>query len=149
VSVQGVEVSGPRARYSAVPPLYFLFLLVPLLSVVAGGRLAARRGARLSGEAGLIGAAAGVVFAALVLVGSLLASLTAGGSVSVQGLTSGASVRIGPDIVSGFVLALAWGVVGGLAGGKLESRRLPREGVPTTGPELPPPSPPAGADGQS
>ena len=107
--------SGPDLDLGRAPSGYFLFLLVPALATAFGGRAAAAR-AQLAGRQAMpVGAAAGVPFAALVLAGSLLASVTIGyGSTFVDG--SGGSIRIGPDPLGATVLALMWGVAGGAIG---------------------------------
>jgi hypothetical protein len=127
VSPEGLTSGTPvvRADFAKAPSGYFLFLLVPALSVVMGGRYAARKRARLKWEAVGLGAASGVVFAVLVTVGSWLASLSAGVSSPVGGITANASVLIGPGVLAAGLLALVWGVVGGGLGGWLGGRKFP------------------------
>jgi hypothetical protein len=122
-----LPTSAPRVstQYGTAPPGYFLFLLVPLLSVLLGGRHAARKRARYRYEAVGVGAAAGMVFAALVAVAAWFASLTAGFSAGVASYAATFRFRIGPDVVTGALLALVWGVVGGAVGGWLAGRELP------------------------
>jgi len=160
VSPLGAATGQPgAARFGFVPPGYWLFLLVPALSVLLGGRAAASRaGASSRSEASVLGAAAGVVFAVLVVAGAGLSSVSFGVSTTLQGLPGGGSGRVGPDIVAGGLLALAWGVVGGWIGGLLHARDLPKappapiaeaqpEREPEPGPEPPgelPPPPPEG-----
>jgi len=144
VSPLGVATGQPgAARFGFAPPGYWLFLLVPAVSVLLGGKAAASRaGARSRSEASVLGAAAGVVFAVLVLAGAGLSSVSFGVSTTLQGLPGGGSGRVGPDIVAGGLLALAWGVVGGWIGGLLHARELP--------PPPPPPAPPLPpAEGES
>jgi hypothetical protein len=93
--------------------------------VVLGGRYAARKRARIKGEAIAMGAASGVVFAVLVVVGSWLASVSVAISSPVGGLPANASVVIGPVVVTAGLLALAWGVLGGALGGWLGGREFP------------------------
>jgi hypothetical protein len=101
----------------AAPPQYLLFLLVPAVATVAGGWLASRNAlASTAGEGALAGAGAGVVFAIAVLVVALLAGVTLR-ITGQQGFVLEGS--IGPDVMAGALLALAWGVVGGAAGGAL------------------------------
>ncbi len=120
-----VPVPTPQSRFGTVPPVYFLFLLVPLASVFIGGRRAVSRGSPVtSGEAALLGALAGVVFAALVGVAAFAASIQLDYAASFAGSSIGSAVRVGPNIVTGSLLALAWGVLGGYLGGRYEGRSL-------------------------
>jgi len=112
-------------EFGTAPAGYFLFLLVPALSVLLGGRHAARRRARTQTEAAAVGAGSGVVFAVLVALGSWLASLSAGSSANLGVISTDALVRAGPDVLLGGLLALVWGVTGGLVGGWLAGRDLP------------------------
>ena len=127
MSPEGLTSGTPvvQADFAKAPSGYFLFLLVPALSVVLGGRYAAKRRAQLRWEAVGMGAASGVVFAALVAVGSWLASVSAGLSSPIGGLPANASVLIGPGVLAAGLLALAWGVVGGVIGAWLEGRKFP------------------------
>ena len=126
VSPGGLTSGTPvvQADFAKAPSAYFLFLLVPALSVVLGGRYAAKRRAQLRWEAVGMGAASGVVFAALVAVGSWLASLSAGLSPT-GGVPANASVLIGPGVLAAGLLALVWGVVGGALGAWLAGRKFP------------------------
>jgi hypothetical protein len=129
VSVSPEGLSGTpavRADFRTAPPGYFLFLLVPALSVVLGGRHAARKRARLRWEAVAVGAASGVVFAVLIAVGSWFASVSAELDSPTGGIPGNASVLIGPAVWAAGLLALAWGVVGGGLGGWLGGREFPR-----------------------
>ncbi len=124
--IDPTSVPTPQATFDSAPPLYLLFLLAPLIAVLLGGRQAARRGGpRTLMEAGALGATAGVVFAVLVVAIGYVASVSLGFSASFGGLSSDGSVRIGPDLVSGALVALGWGVVGGFLGAIYEGRRLP------------------------
>jgi hypothetical protein len=127
VSPEGLTSGTPvvQADFAKAPSGYFLFLLVPALSVVLGGRYAARKRAQLRWEAVGMGAASGVLFAALVAVGSWLASVSAGLSSPTGGIPANASVLIGPGVLAAGLLALVWGVVGGGLGGWLEGRKFP------------------------
>ena len=127
VSPEGLTSDTPvvQADFEKAPSSYFLFLLVPALSVVLGGRYAARKRARLKWEAVGVGAASGVVFAVLVTVGSWLASVSAGLSSPTGGIPANASVLIGPGVLAAALLALVWGVVGGGLGGWLGGRKFP------------------------
>lgn len=120
-------VPNPAAlSLPSAPPGYYLFLLVPLAAVLVGGVIAARRVRAASrSEAAAVGALAGVVFAVLSLATILLASITLRVSGSLGGLVGNGSFRLGPDLTSGTLLALLWGVVGGALGGLWEGRALP------------------------
>ncbi|HEX7464509.1 MAG TPA: hypothetical protein VF382_06415, partial [Actinomycetota bacterium] len=136
VNVSADLLSGIHATtpFGTAPPGYLLFLLVPLLSVLGGGRAAAERsGARASGEAITVGAAAGGVFAILVAGAALLSSLSIGLSADYRELSGGGTVRVGPAAVTGGLLALAWGIAGGAAGAWWRARRWARvsEAAPT------------------
>jgi hypothetical protein len=119
VSVSADLVSGVHATtpFGTASPWYFLFLLVPFLAVLGGGREAVRRsGVRDAREAMAVGAAAGAVFAVLVAAAALVSSISVGLSAGYGGLSTGGTVRVGPGVLAGGLLALAWGVVGGAAG---------------------------------
>jgi hypothetical protein len=127
VTPGGLNADTPvvRAEFEKAPSSYLLFLLIPLMSVVLGGRYAARKRARIKGEAIAMGAASGVAFAVLVALGSWLASISVGLSSPAGGIPANASVVIGPAVGTAGLLALAWGVVGGALGGWLGGREFP------------------------
>jgi hypothetical protein len=146
----------PSVRSGTAPAGYFLFLLVPLLSVLLGGRLAASRGgARSRPEAAALGVLAGVVFAALVAVVGLMSAIGIVVNVEAVGLHTTLSGSVGPSVVVGGLLALVWGGAGGALGGLIYGRKLPAVapvtqvppgtglGAPTATfpPAPPPPSP--------
>lgn len=64
------------------------------------------------------------MFALLVVGVGYLSTITAGVAASSMGIGAGGSIRLGPDLVSGGLVALAWGVVGGILGGLLHGRSL-------------------------
>jgi uncharacterized protein DUF6350 len=118
------------------PPGYYLFLLVPLVAVLVGGVAAARRARATSRyEAAAVGGLAGVVFAVLSLATIALAGITLKFTGSVGGITGRGSFRVGPDLASGLLLALVWGVVGGTVGGLWEGRSLPPRAVTAHAPQ--------------
>jgi hypothetical protein len=127
VSPEGPTSGTPvvQADFGKAQSGYLLFLMVPAVSVVLGGRYAARKRARLRWEAVGLGAASGVVFAVLVAVGSWLASVSAALSSPTGGIPANASVLIGPGVGAAGLLALVWGVVGGGLGGWLGGRKIP------------------------
>jgi len=136
-----------QTEFGTVPIGYFLFLLVPAISVLLGGRHAVRKRASFRYEAIAVGAAAGVAFGILVAAGSWFGSLSAGVSGNMAGIASNVSVRIGPDVVIGGLIALVWGIVGGGIGGGWAGRELPARaslGAPS-GSAAPPGPPPRSA----
>jgi hypothetical protein len=104
------------ASFGPAPAPYLAFLLVPAVATVLGGRRAAARGGTVGVGAAGMGAAAGVVFAALVAVVAALSSVTvAYGAAFAENATAG-RVVLGPVVWSATLLALAWGAVGGAIG---------------------------------
>ncbi|HEX6009162.1 MAG TPA: hypothetical protein VFZ50_03535 [Actinomycetota bacterium] len=109
-----------------LPDLYLAFLLVPALATLLGGRHAAAVSER-AGRKGLpIGAASGLVFAALVAAGSLLSTVVI--TYGAAGGSNAGWVLFGPDALTGTALAIVWGCVGGAVGAATTSRtRTPTE----------------------
>ena len=128
------------------PPIgYYAFILAPLLAMILGGMLAARRGrAKTRQEAVGLGAAAGFLFGLAALLVIILSAITAHGTVTAaqaaQTQSFRASLRFGPDLFPGFLIALAWGVIGGAIGGLIEGRRRPATAAPA-GPAWQPSAP--------
>jgi hypothetical protein len=162
LSLTGGPTSGfgtpiPSVQGGTAPAGYFLFLLVPLLSVLIGGRSGAARGSvRARPEAAMVGALAGVVFAVLVALVALISTIGLAVSVDVAGFHTGGSGYVGPNALVGGLLALVWGAAGGALGGLFYGRSLPAVApaadVPAgSGFEAgtvampPPPAPPAGS----
>lgn len=116
-------------RLGGAPAGYLLFLLVPAAASVLGGRHAAARAGTGAREGLLAGAQAGALFAALVSLAAILSVVTVRSEVT--GWFAGRAV-LGPDLVTGPLLAAAWGVLGGAAGaasaGATRTRR--RSGPP-------------------
>ena len=102
--------------FRGVPAGYLAFLLVPGLATVLGGRWVARRIDRSGRDAVVVGASAGAVFGALVLVTSVLGSLTLSYGAALGEEAGGGSLWIGPDPILGTALALGWGLLGGSLG---------------------------------
>ena len=133
------------------PPIgYYAFILAPLLAVVLGGMLAARRGgAETRQEAVGLGAVAGFVFGLGTLLAVILSAISANGTVSAavaaQSQSFDGSLRLGPDLLPGMLLGFAWGILGGGIGGLIEGRSRPTAVAPagpaweSTAP-LPPPA---------
>jgi len=112
------EGIGPLAGWGSegvdFPPGYALFLGVPAIASVMGGRRAAEDVAS-RGERAIRGGLAGTVFASLVTVGTAMATIVAWGSTGWEGW-------LGPAVPSTVLLALAWGVAGGIIGALLPRR---------------------------
>lgn len=124
----------PGVVYGRAPPGYFLFLLVPAVATMLGGRAAASRHGVARRAAMPIGAASGLVFGGLVAVASALSIVTVSyGSTLIEG--SGGSLWFGPEPLWGAVLATMWGVAGGAIGAATvgASLRRPRPGTPGAG----------------
>ncbi|HJS27848.1 MAG TPA: hypothetical protein VJ913_12065 [Actinomycetota bacterium] len=122
----------PGVEYRRAPAGYFLFLLVPAIAAVLGGRAAARRRGVVGRSAMPIGAASGLVFGALVGAATVLAGVTVSyGSTLVEG--SGGSLWIGPEPLGGALLAAMWGVAGGAIGAATVGLRPRRPGTPGAG----------------
>jgi hypothetical protein len=139
----GSGVTGPVAGAGLAshgPPAgFFVFLLVPLIAVLAGGFMAARRaGSSGAGSSALAGALAGVAFGPFGLLTAVLAGITVTiGGISGQGAASG-TIRVGPDLITGTLQALVWGIGGGALGGLLTLLR--RDAGPAQA-GRPPPAP--------
>ncbi|MFN2590789.1 MAG: DUF6350 family protein [Actinomycetota bacterium] len=125
----GIDLGGPPfpSNPIVVPPPpagFLLFLVVPLAATTVGGTISARRSRPDGpGEGAAAGALGGVGFgllcAALIVMSQLVVRVGKGGS---EAFREGALI-VGPDLVSGIVVALAWGVSGGTLGGLLWARR--------------------------
>lgn len=108
------------------PRGYLAFLLVPIAATVAGGV----RGARGTGSmrtAALAGAASGLVFAGLLAAGIGLARIELQATGSLLG-ASAVTVEMGPEVVRGTLMAIAWGLAGASLGGAV-SRYIARRGA--------------------
>jgi hypothetical protein len=113
------------------PGGYYLFILVPVVAVLAGGFLAARRSsARTRGESAMVGALAGVGYAIIAVLVAILADIVLKASGSSGLLGAGASATAGPEPIAGGLIALAWGVVGGTIGALIHGRSLPTTAPP-------------------
>ena len=71
----------------------------------------------------VVGLAAGVVFAVVMLAGCVLSSITLSYGSSAGSVGRGGHLWIGPDPVTGTLFALAWGVAGGALGAATEGFR--------------------------
>ncbi len=120
-NLQGFPNIGPA------PPVFLLFAFVPLVAVVWGGLVAARKaGARSGGEGMGVGVMAGVVFAVILGLVLALAAVTATFKGPLAYPATG-FFRFGPNPIHGFQLGLVWGLVGGAAGGWLGFMRPAHE----------------------
>ncbi len=108
---RGAVAFGPaRADPIVLGGGFYLFLLVPLVASVLGGRHAGRGASNTRGRVAL-GAGVGVVFAAMVGAGAW----ASGASVPIPAIGWGL-VSIGVGMPSTVVVALVWGVGGGSLG---------------------------------
>jgi hypothetical protein len=103
-----VGAAGSRAAF---PSWYALFLLIPALACVLGGRAAAA-GTKPMGERIVRGTSSGVVFAGLCGLAAWGATLV----VPTWASALGGSVSLGTPLFTTTALALGWGTVGGLVG---------------------------------
>ena len=119
--------SSGEVAFGNAPPGYLAFLLVPAIATIVGGRWAGSVSERPGvAPAAAAGAAAGAVFA-IVMLGAIVAStitLTYGAHPDAVG--RGGHLWIGPDPVTGTLVALAWGVIGGALGGATSGFRRSR-----------------------
>lgn len=114
--------------FAAAPAGYFLFLVVPVVATLAGGRRAAHlAGTGDRGPASLAGSAAGLAFGGMALGLMVLARVTVEASGS---LVSLGSSSFGPNLLLGWLLASAWGAAGGALGGLLGAGREAGPGRP-------------------
>jgi hypothetical protein len=109
----------PGLRFGRAPWPFFLFLLAPAGAVLLGGMWAIRH---LDGSSWVLGSVAGAVFALIVVAVGYLARVMLEVDTNLAILRS-VSYRIGPELVSGGLLALVWGVFGGGLGGLIGARR--------------------------
>lgn len=128
--VPPVPEAGRPAAFDRAPPAYFLFLLVPLVAVVAGGVSAGgRAGVRTPAEGAGVGAMTGVAFGLLVGAGAVLGGIAFRVGAGIGSLQPNASFHLGPHIGLGTGLALLWGVGGGALGGSMRGRGGGRRGT--------------------
>jgi hypothetical protein len=121
------EVGGFLAAYSGAadnradfPSWFTVFWLIPLAATLLGG-LAAGVGQGAWPERSLRGVLAGCVYTVACTVAAWAATLV----VPAWADAIGGSVELGPDLMTTFALALAWGVVGCTLGA-LVLPRFPR-----------------------
>jgi len=120
-------MSTGEVAFGNAPAGYLAFLLVPAISTIVGGRWAGSV-SELSGTApAAAGAAAGVVFAVVMLGAIVASSITLTYGADPDAVGRGGHLWIGPDPVTGTLVALAWGVIGGALGGATSRFRGSRE----------------------
>jgi len=113
-------LAGSLPPLEAPPAVYLMFLLVPLLATILGGRSAARVSeAAGRGQGALNGALAGVVFGPLAGAAAWFAgiSIGSGSGGGLGGLAMGGSVFVGAGAKGTVLFGLVWGVAGGAIGG--------------------------------
>jgi hypothetical protein len=108
------------------PRAFWLFLLVPVVAVVAGVILGVRRsGARTRRDGAAVGAMTGLVFIGLLMAALVLSIVTVRLKGPVAYVGSG-YFRYGPQPLDAIELGLAWGVGGGALVGWLAGWRRER-----------------------
>jgi hypothetical protein len=121
------QESGPRPEIADAPRAFLILLLAPAAATTLGGAAAVRRARARSGlERAALGAAAGAVFAVLIAVASALAGVRVSGELF-RGASAGAVVY-GPHPLRAGILALGWGILGGVIGALLGGGRAERAG---------------------
>jgi hypothetical protein len=126
-------VPGGEVAFGNAPPGYLAFLLVPAIATIVGGRWAGSVSGRSGAAPAAVGAAAGVVFAVLMLGAIVASSITLTFGADVDAARRGGHLWIGPDPVTGTLVSLAWGVIGGAIGGATSGLRGSRRGRTHTG----------------
>ncbi|HYU57508.1 MAG TPA: hypothetical protein VEO00_05605 [Actinomycetota bacterium] len=142
----GGQIPANVLLSGALPPAYFLYLLVPLAAVLAGGIAAARRvGPRSRAGGAAAGALAGVAFVPLAALIVVLAGVGMRVSLSFAGLATAQTARVGASFWSTILLAAAWGIGGGALGGLIARPAEAPSAPALAGSAEPPPPPPAEA----
>ena len=115
---------GAPSTAAAFPVWYLAFLAIPAAATLIGGRTAGRApGGRP--EAALRGVLAGVVYAVLCGVASWAAAIV----LPPWSAILGGSLRLGVDPAGTTLVALLWGVVGGVIGSTVMERDPARRGA--------------------
>jgi len=141
--------TGELVETTVAPWPYWLFLLVPLVATLVGGRAAARRAsAGTRGEGAAAGALAGLVYAALAFLVVLLSGVGLRFEGAVAGFTQTGAGHFGAEYLTTGLLAVLWGLVGGTLGGLMGVRGRPVAAAPVGAAygfstEPGPPAPPA------
>jgi hypothetical protein len=119
--------------FGKAPPGYLAFLLVPAIATIVGGRWTGSVSGRSGAAPAAVGAAAGVVFAVVMLFAIVASSITLTYGADTDAARRGGHLWIGPDPVTGTLVALAWGVIGGAIGGATSGLRGLRRERTNTG----------------
>ena len=109
--------SSGEVAFENAPLGYLAFLLVPAIATILGGRWAGSVSEGSGAAPVAVGAAAGVVFAVVMLGAIVASSITLTYGADPDAVGQGGHLWIGPDPIMGTLVALAWGVVGGALGG--------------------------------
>jgi hypothetical protein len=125
--------SSGEVAFGNAPAGYLAFLLVPAIATIAGGRWAGSASGRSGAGSAVVGSAAGVVFALVTLVGCVLSSITLSYGTTAGSVGRGGHLWVGPDPVTGTLLAVAWGVAGGALGAVTAGFRAWTTGWPRSG----------------
>ncbi len=120
------DMSSGEVAFGKAPPGYLAFLLVPAIATIAGGRWAGSVSERSGAAAAAVGAAAGAVFALVMLAAIVASSITLSYGADADAVGRGGHLWIGPDPVTGTLVALAWGVIGGSLGAATSGFRRSR-----------------------
>ena len=113
-------MSSGEVAFGSAPPGYLAFLLVPAIATIVGGRWAGSALDRSGSGSAALGAAAGVVFAVVMLGAIVVSSITLSYGTASEAVGRSGHLWIGPDPVTGTLVALTWGVVGGALGGAMK-----------------------------
>jgi hypothetical protein len=108
--------SSGEVTFGNAPPGYLAFLLVPAIATIVGGRWAGSVSERSGVAAAAVGTGAGAVFAVVMLGAIVASSITLSYGADPDAVGRGGHLWIGPDPVTGTMVALAWGVIGGALG---------------------------------
>jgi hypothetical protein len=119
-------MSSGEVEFGSAPPGYLAFLLVPAIATIVGGRWAGSESERSGSGSAALGAAAGVVFAVVMLGAIVVSSITLSYGADPEAVGRGGYMWIGPDPVTGTLVALAWGMIGGSLGGATSGFRRSR-----------------------
>jgi hypothetical protein len=111
------DVPSGEVVFENAAPGYLAFLLVPAIATIVGGRWAGSVSERLGAAPAATGAAAGVVFGVVMFGAIVASSITLAYGAGPDAVGRGGHLWIGPDPVTGTLVALAWGVIGGALGG--------------------------------
>jgi len=141
-AVGGLIGGGGFGALPNPPAGYYAFILAPLIAVVAGGMVAARRASAGSrSEAAAIGVLAGVAFGLMSLLLLVFSIITVRAGGQVGGVSQAITVRVGPELTQSLLVALVWGIAGGGVGAFIEGGKRPSTSI-VLDLALPPPPPP-------